>query len=220
MTDYRPGVALIVVDVQNDFADPAGSLYVPAGEQVVATVNGQIAEARAAGAHVVDPGLASRAHAPLRTGRGHLARPLRRDTWGAEFHPDLGSPTAPPSSARARTARTAIRLHHARPDEAEGIPDSLDPLLREARVDEVIVIGLATDYCIKATVLDALDLGYKARLLQDAVAAVDLRRATAKRRSRRSATRAARSAGRCRHAAAPPRPRRRPDRPDPSPAAG
>jgi nicotinamidase/pyrazinamidase len=60
------------------------------------------------------------------------------------------------------------------PTTAEVIPTALDPLLREAGVDEVIVIGLATDYCIKATVLDAIELGYRAQLLQDAVAAVDL----------------------------------------------
>ena len=51
--DFTPNTALVVVDVQNDFADPGGSLYVVGGEQVVATINAEIAAARDAGATVV-----------------------------------------------------------------------------------------------------------------------------------------------------------------------
>src|SRR4051794_31107327 len=176
MTDYRAGVALIVVDVQNDFADPAGSLYVPAGEQVIEIVNGQIADARAAGAHVVLTQDWHPEHTP------HFAQdggvwPVHcvRDTWGAEFHPDLRVPDDAPVIRKGTNGEDGYSAFTMRaPATAEVIPTVLDPLLREAGVDEVIVIGLATDYCIKATVLDALELGYTARLLQDAVAAVDL----------------------------------------------
>ena len=177
MTDFRPGTALIVVDVQNDFADPGGRLYVPAGEQVVATVNGQIAEARAAGAHVVLTQDWHPEHTP------HFAQdggvwPVHcvRDTWGAEFHPDLVVPDDAPVIRKGMNGEDGYSAFTMRdPTTGEVIPTALDPLLKEAHVDEVIVIGLATDYCIKATVLDAIELGYRARLLQDAVAAVDLK---------------------------------------------
>ncbi len=177
MTDYRPGVALIVVDVQNDFADPAGSLYVPAGEQVVGIVNGQIAEARAAGAHVVLTQDWHPEHTPHFAQDGGIW-PVHcvRDTWGAAFHPDLVVPDDAPVIRKGTNGEDGYSAFTMRdPATSEVIPTALDPLLKEAAVDEVIVIGLATDYCIKATVLDALELGYKARLLQDAVAAVDLR---------------------------------------------
>jgi len=176
MTDYRPGVALIVVDVQNDFADPGGSLYVPAGEQVVAIVNGQIAEARAAGAHVVLTQDWHPEHTPHFAQDGGIW-PVHcvRDTWGAEFHPDLKVPDDAPVIRKGTNGEDGYSAFTMRdPTTAEVIPTALDPLLREAGVDEVIVIGLATDYCIKATVLDAIELGYRAQLLQDAVAAVDL----------------------------------------------
>jgi nicotinamidase/pyrazinamidase len=177
MTDFRPGVALIVVDVQNDFADPAGSLYVPAGEHVIATVNGQVAEARAAGAHVVLTQDWHPEHTPHFAQDGGIW-PVHcvRDTWGAAFHPDLVVPDDAPVIRKGTNGEDGYSAFTMRdPTTSEVIPTALDPLLREAGVDEVIVIGLATDYCIKATVLDALELGYKAQLLQDAVAAVDLK---------------------------------------------
>jgi nicotinamidase/pyrazinamidase len=60
------------------------------------------------------------------------------------------------------------------PQSGETIPTELDPLLREAGITEVVVTGLATDYCVKATALDAVRLGYGTTLLTDAIAAVDL----------------------------------------------
>jgi nicotinamidase/pyrazinamidase len=53
-------------------------------------------------------------------------------------------------------------------------PTELDGLLRDGGIERVVVVGLATDYCVKATALDAVRLGYEARVLTDAIAAVDL----------------------------------------------
>jgi nicotinamidase/pyrazinamidase len=53
-------------------------------------------------------------------------------------------------------------------------PTELESLLRAAHVDSVVVVGLATDYCVKATALDAVQLGFRTALVTDAVAAVDL----------------------------------------------
>src|SRR5918994_1384164 len=87
---YDPTTALLVVDVQNDFADPQGGLYVREGEKVVPFVNDEIGQARAAGA----PVFYTQDWHPVST--PHFEKdggiwPVHcvRDTWGAEFHPAL-----------------------------------------------------------------------------------------------------------------------------------
>ncbi len=60
------------------------------------------------------------------------------------------------------------------PVSGETIPTELEELLRDADVDRVVVVGLATDYCVKATALDARRLGFETAVLADAIAAVDL----------------------------------------------
>ena len=60
------------------------------------------------------------------------------------------------------------------PVTGETIPTELEALLRAADVDQVVVVGLATDYCVKATALDAVRLGFDTAVLTDAIAAVDL----------------------------------------------
>jgi nicotinamidase/pyrazinamidase len=60
------------------------------------------------------------------------------------------------------------------PVSGETMPTELDTLLRERRIERVAVCGLATDYCVNATALDAVRLGYETFYLEDAVAAVDL----------------------------------------------
>ena len=106
---YGPQTALSVVDIQNDFADPSGSLYVPGGEKVVGLANHQVAEARAAGAKVA---YTQDWHPPetphfVADGR-HLARPLRAGHVGRGLPPRPGRGRAR-SSARAPAGRTATR---------------------------------------------------------------------------------------------------------------
>jgi nicotinamidase/pyrazinamidase len=60
------------------------------------------------------------------------------------------------------------------PVTGETVATELEPLLRAAGVGRVVVVGLATDYCVKATALDARRLGFETNVLTDAVAAVDL----------------------------------------------
>src|SRR3954469_24948994 len=97
MARYHPTAALIVVDVQNDFADPAGSLHVRGADRAISVINREAAEARAAGALVV---LTQDWH-PSRT--PHFARdggvwPVHcvADSWGAELHPALDAPDGTP----------------------------------------------------------------------------------------------------------------------------
>src|SRR5947209_8017381 len=97
MLRYRPRVALIVVDVQNDFADPTGSLSVAGGADVIPVINAEIALARTNGALVV----CTQDWHPLHT--PHFAKDggiwpdhCVRDTWGAELHPALDAPEDSP----------------------------------------------------------------------------------------------------------------------------
>src|SRR5919202_293409 len=90
MARYDGATALVVTDVQNDFADPAGNLSVPGGADVVAAVNREIAEAREAGGLVVY----SQDWHPEST--PHFAKdggvwPVHcvMESWGAQLHPDL-----------------------------------------------------------------------------------------------------------------------------------
>jgi nicotinamidase/pyrazinamidase len=106
MTSYDPSVALVVVDVQNDFADPAGSLAVHGGPEVVAAANAEVRAAAAAGHRCSTRRTGTPADTP------HFAKdggtwPVHcvQDTWGAQLHPDLEVEVR--SSARASTARTA-----------------------------------------------------------------------------------------------------------------
>jgi nicotinamidase/pyrazinamidase len=171
---YEPGTALIVVDIQNDFADPRGNLAVPGGAGVVHAANIEIAEAGAAGATVVftqdwHPGSTP-----------HFAKdggvwPVHcvGGTWGAEAPPALyfDGPVVRKGS-HGEDGYSGFTMRD--PIGGATMPTELDGLLRAARIERVVIVGLATDYCVKATALDARSLGYPTTVLRDAIAAVDL----------------------------------------------
>ena len=182
MPAYDARTALIVVDLQNDFADPRGALYVRGGEEVLPVANGEIARARAAGALVV---YTQDWHPPSTP---HFAKdggtwPVHcvRGTWGAELHPDLLVSRGP--DATGETLRKVVRTGTGDEDgysafEATGEPGQpsrLERLLREHGVERLVVLGLATDYCVRATTLDGLRAGFAASVLRQGVRAVDLR---------------------------------------------
>ena len=97
------------------------------------------------------------------------------DTWGAALHPDLAAPTDAPRIRKGANGEDGYSSFTMRdPSTGEQIPTELDALLRDRAIRRVIVTGLATDYCVKATALDAARLGYETYLLTDAIAAVDL----------------------------------------------
>jgi nicotinamidase/pyrazinamidase len=172
---YRPGTALLVVDVQNDFADPSGSLSVAGGDRIVPTVNAEIEMATANGAIVI----ATQDWHPPST--PHFAKdggpwPVHcvAGTWGAELHPALALPGDAPRVRKGANGEDGYSGFTMRdPVSGETIPTELEGLLREAGVEDVVVTGLATDYCVKATALDAVRLGFGTAVLTDAVAAVD-----------------------------------------------
>ena len=174
MPSYDPRTALIVVDVQNDFADPSGSLSVACGTDVVPILNSAIAAATAEGALVA---YTQDWHPPTTP---HFAKdggiwPVHcvMDTWGAELHPSLvvDGPTVLKGS-HGEDGYSGFSMRD--PRTGETIPTELDGLLRERGVERVIVGGLATDYCVLQTALDARRLGYDTTLLAAGVRAVDL----------------------------------------------
>jgi nicotinamidase/pyrazinamidase len=176
MQRYGPDSALIVVDVQNDFADPKGSLYVRGGEAVAPLINTEIDMAASAGSTIV----ATQDWHPEST--PHFQKdggiwPVHcvADTWGAELHPDLRLPDDAPRVRKGSNGEDGYSGFTMRdPTSGDEIPTELDRLLRDRGVERLVVVGLATDYCVSATALDARRLGYDTALLTDAIAAVDL----------------------------------------------
>jgi len=174
VTSYDPRTALIVVDVQNDFADHAGSLYVPGGERVIDDVNAEIARARAAGAPVLytqDWHPSSTAH--FAKDGGIWPAHCVEDTWGAAFHPGLvidGEVVRKGREGGDGYSGFSVRD----PLSGDVTATVLDELLRSGGVERVVVVGLATDYCVVETACDARMLGYGVEVAASAIAAVDL----------------------------------------------
>ena len=175
---------LIVVDVQNDFL-PGGALAVPRGDEVVAVANAvmdrfdrvvatQDWHPREHGSFAVNqPG-----HAPgeviALAGVPQVLWPVHcvADTPGAQFAPGL---------AVERFTRVFVKGTDPAVDSYSGFFDNdrrratgLGAYLRGLGETDVWVLGLATDYCVKATALDALGLGLRTRLIADGCRAVEL----------------------------------------------
>jgi nicotinamidase/pyrazinamidase len=166
--------ALVIVDVQNDFADPAGSLAVRGAGEVVPAANAAAAAVRAAGGLVAYTADWHPVHTPHFAQDGGIW-PVHcvGGTWGAAFHPALvvDGPVVQKGTA-GEDGYSGFTMR----DPATGTttPTELAPLLRASGIERVVVCGLATDYCVKATALDAVELGFEAAVLVDAIGAVDL----------------------------------------------
>jgi nicotinamidase/pyrazinamidase len=95
------------------------------------------------------------------------------DTWGAAFHPDLL--VEGPSVRKGSNGEDGYSGFTMRdPASGEERPTELGDLLREHAVTDVVICGLATDYCVRATALDAMRLGFGTMVMTDAVAAVEV----------------------------------------------
>ncbi len=174
MHRYDPRTTLIVVDVQNDFADSGGSLSVGGGAAVIPVVNPEAWAAIRAGGFVAY----TQDWHPERT--PHFAQdggiwPVHcvGDAWGSAFHPALE--VVGPSVHKGAGGEDGYSGFTMRdPVSGSEAPTELDALLRVRGIERVVVCGLATDYCVKSTALDAVRLGYATTVLLDAIAAVDL----------------------------------------------
>jgi nicotinamidase/pyrazinamidase len=174
MASYDATTALLIVDVQNDFADPNGSLYVKGGESVVPLINREIDRARAAGAPVFytqDWHPESTPH--FQKDGGIWPVHCVMETWGAELHPDLSAvgPVVRKGS-NGEDGYSGFTMRH--PASGETIATDLADLLGQSGVTQLVIAGLATDYCVKSTVLDAREKGYPVTVIQNGIRAVDL----------------------------------------------
>jgi nicotinamidase/pyrazinamidase len=175
MPAYDATTALLIVDVQNDFADQSGSLYVKGGEDVVPLINIEIARALAAGASVLftqDWHPESTPH--FQKDGGTWPVHCVRDTWGSDFHPDLRSGIGPVvrKGSNGEDGYSGFTMRD--PQTGEEITTPLADLLADVAATQLVVCGLATDYCVKSTVLDARAKGYPTTVLQNAIRAVNL----------------------------------------------
>ena len=174
MLRFDSGTALVVVDVQNDFADSAGSLHVPLGEQVPGPIDELVTAALDAGAMVAytqDWHPASTPH--FAKDGGIWPVHCLSGSWGAALHPSL--------VVRGPIVRKGVNGEDGYSGftmrdtgTGETIPTELAGMLAGRGIERVIVCGLATDYCVSATALDAVSLGLATTVLLDLVRAVDL----------------------------------------------
>lgn len=164
--------ALVIVDVQNDFC-PAGALAVPGGDEVVPVLN-RYAERFA---HREAALFASRDWHPEKTkhfqaGGGVWPPHCVEGTPGAAFHPALVLPPGTQVISKGMDpAQDAYSCFQAETE--DGMPFAA--ALGERGIGRLFVGGLATDYCVQSTVLDALKEGFEVVVLADAVRAVDLK---------------------------------------------
>ncbi|MFQ5806018.1 MAG: bifunctional nicotinamidase/pyrazinamidase [Phycisphaerae bacterium] len=176
--------ALIIVDVQNDFL-PGGALAVPKGEEVIPVANAVSPKLDLVVAtqdwHPPDHDSFAANHPDKRPGDVIDLHGLRQILWpvhcvqntrGAAFASDLDT---------SRVARVFQKGSDPGIDSYSGFFDNgrrrstgLDDYLKERSVRDVYVLGLATDYCVKFTALDAADLGFRTFLIEDGCRAVEL----------------------------------------------
>lgn len=163
--------ALVIVDVQNDFC-PGGALGVQDGDRVVPVLNRYIEKFAQAGM----PVLVTRDWHPPRTTHFNTAGGLWpphcvQGSKGAEFHPALkiSSDTVVLSKGMA-----VDEDNYSGFDAVDSRGVVLKNVLRQSGIERIYVGGLATDYCVKETVLDGLREGFQVVLLQDAVRGVNL----------------------------------------------
>jgi nicotinamidase/pyrazinamidase len=163
--------ALLVVDVQNDFC-PGGSLPVADGERVVPVLNDYVETFRAAGRPII----ATRDWHPERTTHfkqfgGVWPAHCVQGTRGAELHPGL---RLPPEAQLVSKGMGAEEDSYSGFDARDEAGRPLAQLLANLGVQRLYIGGLATDYCVKHSVLDARRSGFEVVVLQDACRGVDV----------------------------------------------
>lgn len=176
--------ALIVIDVQNDFC-PGGALAVPEGDQIVAGINTMMADATAvvltqdwhpaghssfASSHsgkgpyeVMDMSYGSQVFWPDHCIQGSI---------GAQLHPDLHSDRA--DLIVRKGYNPAIDSYSAFFENDHKTPTGLEGYLRTRGIDSLVMVGLAMDFCVNFSAVDAAKLGFRVTVRNDLCRAIDL----------------------------------------------
>jgi len=166
-----PDSALVIIDVQNDFC-PGGSLAVAEGDAVVPVINQYAAAFAAAGCLVV----ADRDWHPAETTHfiqngGAWPPHCVQGTPGAEYHPELRFPAG---TVHIRKGMGANEDAYSGFEGRDDHGTLLEAILKQRSVSTIYVGGLATDYCVRATVLDGLKAGFKVVVIGDGCRAVNI----------------------------------------------
>ena len=172
---FTATTALIVVDIQNDFAHPSGSLHVPGAEAVIASANRLLSEAASASAVIIYTQDWHPLHTPHFVSDGGIW-PVHcvGNSWGARFHEELFMADAPVVRKGVDGADGYSGFTTRDPQSGDQQPTTLEARLRDASIRRCVIIGLATDYCVKETALDAQRLDFETIVAREAVAAVNL----------------------------------------------
>lgn len=170
---FGPDVGLVVVDVQNDFTDPDGSLYVTGGETIVPRINALMAAARTAGSTVVLTQDWHPSETPHFEPEGTWPVHCVGGTWGAELYPELDhhADAVVRKGTRGEDGYSAFTMRdHAAGDD---VPTGLGGLLRQRGVTSVVIVGLAADVCVAETARDAAAAEFATSVVWDATRPVD-----------------------------------------------
>ena len=169
--EYDSRTALVVVDMQNDFAHPEGSLFVGGGDALLDPVNAEIAAAAAAGSTVVvtqDWHPSSTPH--FETDGGVWPVHCVAGTWGAALvdglDPDHRAAAVVRKGTNGEDGYSAFAMRE--PGGDVDIPTGLAGLLRDRGVQNVVVCGLATDVCVSATAVSSSADGFATTVLWEA----------------------------------------------------
>ena len=158
--------ALLIIDYQNDFARPDGALSVPGGEEIAGRIN-ELARSGDYGLVVATRDWHPRDHGSFQERGGPWPVHCLQDTPGAELHPALDADAVDVAVDKGQDVAT---------EGYSGFDGTrLADLLRERGVDRVTVVGLATDYCVKHTALEALQEGFTVIVDSSAARGVDVR---------------------------------------------
>ena len=158
--------ALVIIDVQNDFC-PGGSLAVPRGDEVVPVINRLISEFPFV---VATQDWHPANHISFKEQGGPWPPHCIQNTFGAEPHPELEKERVDAWVRKASPDTDAYSGFEASDSQGR----SFDKVLKSRNIETLYVVGLATDYCVRVTTLDALREGYSVNVVTDAIRAVNV----------------------------------------------
>lgn len=159
--------ALILVDIQNDFC-PGGALAVDEGDEIIPIVNSLIAEFPLV---ISTQDWHPANHISFKEQGGPWPPHCVQGSPGAELHPGLRTDTVAEYFRKASSPRKDDYSEFAGKDDKGR---SLDEVLKSRGVENLYVVGLATDYCVLETVLDGIKYGYQVYAVRDAMRAVNV----------------------------------------------